>query len=64
MWISRALYAPGSMCLEGKPLMDKACVKCGQGLHSAGDCLKVYQKQYVAPEPKLAQLVQIDLNEK
>jgi hypothetical protein len=32
-------------------LTDRACAKCGQGLYSADDCLKVYQKQYVAPPP-------------
>ncbi len=30
-------------------LVDKACAKCGTGLHSADDCPKVYQKDYKAP---------------
>jgi hypothetical protein len=32
--------------------MDRACAKCGQGLHSADDCLEVYQRQYVALQPQ------------
>jgi hypothetical protein len=35
--------------LKDKPLVDKACAKCGTGLHSADDCPKVYQKDYKAP---------------
>jgi hypothetical protein len=35
--------------LRDKPLVDRPCVKCGQGLHSADDCPRVYQKDYVAP---------------
>jgi hypothetical protein len=34
--------------LRDKSLMDKPCVKCGKGLHSADDCLRVYQKNYGA----------------
>ena len=51
--------------LKDKLLMDRACMKCGQGLHAADDCLKVYQKQYVADPPKLVQVVQTEqpLNE-
>ena len=36
--------------LRDKSLMDKPCVKCGKGLHSADDCLRVYQKNYGAPQ--------------
>jgi len=35
--------------LKDKPLVDKACAKCGAGLHSADDCPKVYQKGYKSP---------------
>jgi hypothetical protein len=35
--------------LKDKPLVDKACAKCGTGLHSADDCPKVYQKDYKSP---------------
>jgi len=39
--------------LKDKPLMDKACAKCGKGLHAADDCPKVYQQGYKAPaEPE------------
>ena len=37
-----------SCALKGKTLMDRACVKCGKGLHSADDCPKVYQRQLVS----------------
>ena len=35
--------------LRDKPLVDRPCVKCGKGLHSADDCLRVFQRQFVAP---------------
>ena len=35
--------------LKDKPLVDRACVKCGTGLHAADDCPKVYQKNYKSP---------------
>ena len=35
--------------LKDKALVDKACAKCGTGLHSADDCPKVYQKDYKSP---------------
>ena len=35
--------------LKDKVLVDRPCAKCGHGLHSADDCPKVYQKDYVAP---------------
>jgi len=35
--------------LKDKPLVDKACAKCGIGLHSADDCPRVYQKDYKSP---------------
>ena len=38
--------------LRDKQLMDRACVKCGQGLHAADDCPRVFQKQYVAQQPQ------------
>jgi hypothetical protein len=38
-----------SCALKDKPLMDKACAKCGKGLHSADDCPKVFQRDYKAP---------------
>ena len=37
--------------LKDKLLTDRPCAKCGQGLHSADDCMKVYQKQYANPGP-------------
>ena len=32
--------------LRDRILVDKPCAMCGQGLHSADDCLKVYQRGY------------------
>ena len=49
--------------LKGKELMDRACAKCGQGLHSADDCLKVYQKQYVAQQQPGHQTSQVQAAE-
>jgi hypothetical protein len=43
-----------SCALKDKALMDRACAKCGKGLHSADDCLKVYQRQYVSQTPQPA----------
>jgi hypothetical protein len=31
--------------LRGKPLVDRACAKCGKGLHNADDCPRAYQRQ-------------------
>jgi len=31
--------------LRGKPLVDRACAKCGKGLHNPDDCPRVYQRQ-------------------
>ena len=36
--------------LKDKPLVDRPCVKCGTGLHSADDCPKVFQHKYVTPQ--------------
>jgi hypothetical protein len=48
-------YMHNEKCaLKDKPLVDRPCAKCGQGLHSADDCPKVYQRDYVAP-PQLQQ---------
>ena len=45
-------YMHQDLCvLKDKVLMDRACAKCGQGLHSADDCPRVYQKQYVSQAP-------------
>jgi hypothetical protein len=35
--------------LKDKALVDKACAKCGTGLHSADDCPKVFQQGYKSP---------------
>ncbi len=44
-------YMKNDACaLRDKPLVDRPCVKCGKGLHSADDCLRVYQKNYGAPQ--------------
>ena len=44
-------YMHSDACaLKDKFLVDRPCSKCGQGLHSADDCLKVFQRQYVAPQ--------------
>ncbi len=44
-------YMHNDKCaLKDKPLVDKPCAKCGQGLHSADDCPKVFQRDYVAPQ--------------
>ena len=37
------LMSRDACALRGKALTDKPCVKCGKGLHSADDCVKVYQ---------------------
>jgi hypothetical protein len=34
--------------LRGKPLVDRACAKCGKGLHNADDCPRAYQRQAAA----------------
>jgi hypothetical protein len=47
--------------------VDKACAKCGKGLHSGDDCPRVFQQGFVAPQPGAqARLVQgeLPLNEK
>jgi hypothetical protein len=36
--------------LKDKALVDRPCAKCGQGLHSADDCPKVFQGGYTAPQ--------------
>lgn len=42
-------YMKNDQCaLRDKVLVDRACVKCGKGLHQADDCPIVFQKQYVA----------------
>ena len=47
-------YMHQDLCmLKDKVIVDRACAKCGQGLHSADDCPRVYQKQYVAPGPQV-----------
>ena len=44
-------YMKSDACaLRDKSLVDRPCVKCGKGLHSADDCLRVYQKHYGAPQ--------------
>ena len=43
-------YMHNDKCvLKDKVLVDRPCAKCGLGLHSADDCPRVYQKDYVAP---------------
>ena len=43
-------FMHGDKCaLRDKVLVDRPCAKCGQGLHSADDCPRVYQRDYVAP---------------
>jgi len=39
-----------SCALKDKPLTDRACAKCGKGLHAADDCPKVYQQKYQSPQ--------------
>ena len=41
--------------LKDKLLTDRPCAKCGQGLHAADDCMKVYQRQF-ATNPGPAQV--------
>ena len=44
-------YMHSDKCaLRDKTLVDRPCVKCGQGLHSADDCPKVFQQNYTAPQ--------------
>jgi hypothetical protein len=51
--------------LKDKPLVDKACAKCGKGLHSADDCPRVFQQHYISPaaEAGNAAAVQESLND-
>ena len=42
--------------LKDKALTDRPCAKCGTGLHSADDCLQVFQNKYVA-KPQAVNLV-------
>ena len=49
--------------LKDKPLVDRACVKCGTGLHSADDCPKVYQQHYKSPADVEKALHKEPLNE-
>ena len=44
--------------LRDKALVDRACAKCGKGLHQADDCPTVYQRQYVA-NPQAANLINL-----
>jgi hypothetical protein len=32
--------------LRNRPLVDRPCVKCGKGLHSADDCLRGFSSQF------------------
>ena len=44
-------YMHSDACaLKDKVLVDRPCMKCGRGLHSADDCMRVFQRQYVAPQ--------------
>lgn len=40
------LMSKDECALKGKPLVDRACAKCGHGLHNANDCPRVYQPQF------------------
>ena len=54
-------YMHNDLCvLKDKVLVDRACAKCGQGLHSADDCPRVYQKQYIAAPGPQANPVQAE----
>jgi len=46
-------YMHNEACaLRDKVLTDRPCSKCGQGLHAADDCVKVYQVGYkTGPQP-------------
>ena len=44
--------------LKDKPLVDRACAKCGKGLHAADDCVKIYQQRYVTPQQQPIEKVQ------
>ena len=50
--------------LRGKPLVDRACMKCKKGLHPVDDCLSVFQQP---AKPAVAQIYESsedsDLNE-
>ena len=50
------LLKADACALRDKMLTDRPCVKCGHGLHSADDCLVVFQKNYVA-QPHNANVV-------
>ena len=52
--------------LKDKPLVDRACAKCGKGLHSADDCPRVFQQHYASPAAEAgnaAAAVQESLND-
>ena len=36
--------------LRGKPVTDRACMKCNKGLHAVDDCPRVYQTRAPPPE--------------
>lgn len=38
------LMSRDGCALKGKALTDRPCIKCGKGLHSADDCIRVYQQ--------------------
>ena len=61
-------YMHNEACaLRDKPLMDRPCVKCGTGLHSADCCPKVFQQQYTAPakaqQPQVNNVINETLND-
>ncbi len=57
-------YMHAEMCvLKDKPLVDRACAKCGKGLHSADNCPRVYQQPYIAQPPRQANAGQANIVE-
>jgi hypothetical protein len=45
--------------LRGKPLVDRACMRCKKGLHPVDDCLTVFQQQ-AKPAGAVAQIQECD----
>jgi len=49
-------YMLNAACaLKDKPLMDRPCIKCGQGLHQADDCLQIFQRYVAQQQPQQQQ---------
>ena len=50
--------------LKSKPLVDSPCVACHQGLHASNDCVRIFQQDFVPPQPtqNVQQVQELHLN--